>query len=105
MDTLQSESFAKWCCNSRLRYRGWTEVYGNVCRTHDVHTDTFRTGSIPSEQRYQVYTEGQALASHYVSVQRHAMGRTVRGSNPGGGEIFGTRPDGLWGLTSLMSLY
>ena len=30
------------------------------------------------------------------------MGWTVRGSNPGGGEIFRTRPDRSWGLPCLM---
>ena len=30
-------------------------------------------------------------------VQRFAMSRTVRGSNPGGDEIFRTRPDRFWG--------
>jgi hypothetical protein len=30
------------------------------------------------------------------SVQRLATGWTVRGSNPGGGEIFRTRPDRPW---------
>ena len=32
----------------------------------------------------------------------HATGWTVRGSNPGGGEIFRTRPDRPWGLPSLL---
>jgi hypothetical protein len=36
------------------------------------------------------------------SVQRLATGWTVRGSNPGGGEIFRTRPDRPWGLRSLL---
>jgi len=36
------------------------------------------------------------------SVQRLATGWTVRGSNPGGGEIFRTRPDRLWGPPSLL---
>ena len=35
-------------------------------------------------------------------VQRLATGWTVRGSNPGGGEIFRTRPDRSWGLPSLL---
>jgi hypothetical protein len=33
---------------------------------------------------------------------RLAMGWTVRGSNPGGGEIFSTRPDLPWGLPSFL---
>jgi hypothetical protein len=36
------------------------------------------------------------------SVQRLATGWTVRGSNPGGGEIFRTRPDRPWGPPSLL---
>ena len=36
------------------------------------------------------------------SVQRLATGWTVRGSNPGGGEIFHTRPDRPWGPPSLL---
>jgi hypothetical protein len=31
-----------------------------------------------------------------------AAGWTVRGSNPGGGEIFRTRPDRPWGPPSLL---
>jgi hypothetical protein len=36
------------------------------------------------------------------SVQRLTTGWTVRGSNPGGGEIFLTRPDRTWGPHSLL---
>ena len=36
------------------------------------------------------------------SVQRLATGWAVRGSNPGGGEIFRTCPDRPWGLPSLL---
>jgi hypothetical protein len=36
------------------------------------------------------------------SVQRLAMGWTVRGSNPGGVEIFRTCPDWPWGPPSLL---
>jgi hypothetical protein len=36
------------------------------------------------------------------SVQRLATGWTVRGSNPGGGEIFRSHPDRPWGLPSLL---
>ena len=36
------------------------------------------------------------------SVQRLATGWTVRGSNPGGGEIFPTRPDRPWGPPSFL---
>jgi hypothetical protein len=36
------------------------------------------------------------------SVQRLATGWTVRGTNPGGGEIFRTRPDRPWSPPSLL---
>ena len=36
------------------------------------------------------------------SVQRLTTGWTVRGSNPGGGEIFRTCPDRPWGPSSLL---
>ena len=36
------------------------------------------------------------------SVQRLATGWTVQGSNPGGGEIFRTRPDRPWCPPSLL---
>jgi hypothetical protein len=36
------------------------------------------------------------------SVQRLATGWTVRGSNPGGGEIFRTCPDRPWGPPSFL---
>ena len=36
------------------------------------------------------------------SVQRLIMGWTVRGSNPGKGEVFRTRPDRPWGPPSLL---
>ena len=36
------------------------------------------------------------------STERLATGWTVRGSDPGGGEIFRTRPDQPWGATSIL---
>jgi hypothetical protein len=42
---------------------------------------------------------GAAIAQ---SVYRLATGWTVRGPNPGGGEIFHTRPDRPWGPHSLL---
>ena len=38
------------------------------------------------------------------SVQRLATGWAVRGSNPGGGEIFRIRPDRPWGPPSLLHI-
>jgi hypothetical protein len=39
---------------------------------------------------------------YILHIQRLATGWTVRGSNPGGGEIFRTRPDWPWGPPSLL---
>ena len=44
-------------------------------------------------------TEGAGIGQ---SVLRLATGWTVRGSNPGVGEIFRTRPDRPWGPPSLI---
>jgi hypothetical protein len=48
------------------------------------------------EIKFRVFT---GLAQ---SVQRLATGWKVRGSNPGGGEIFRTRPDRHWGPLTLL---
>ena len=48
---------------------------------------------------YYYYYYGARIAQ---SVQRLATGWTVRGSNPGVGEIFRTRPDRPWGPPSLL---
>jgi hypothetical protein len=48
---------------------------------------------------YTIYSNWAAIAQ---SVQRLATSWTVRGSNPGGGEIFSTRPDRPWGPPSLL---
>jgi hypothetical protein len=46
-----------------------------------------------------LFRAGAAIAQ---SVWRLATGLTVRGSNPGGGEVFRSRPDRPWGLPSLL---
>jgi len=46
-------------------------------------------------------TTHQLVDQVVQSVQRLATGWTVRGSNPGGGEIFRTFPDRPWGPPSL----
>ena len=108
MDTLQSESFAKWCCNSRPRSfvvedgQKFTEMCAAPTKcilTRLGELDPFLGSRVTKCTRR---AKRWPLLIAYVSVQQHATGRTVRGSNPGGGEIFGTRPDGLWGLPSLM---
>ena len=38
----------------------------------------------------------------YVTIEVLGTGWTVRGSNPGGREIFRTRPDWSWGTPSLL---
>jgi hypothetical protein len=42
------------------------------------------------------------LILNFRCVQYSVFSWTVRGSNPGGGEIFRTRPDWLWGPPSLL---
>jgi hypothetical protein len=54
---------------------------------HDMVNDELET----------IWNEGLAQ-----SLQRLATGWTVRGSNPGGGGIFRTRPDRPWGSSSLL---
>ena len=44
----------------------------------------------------------EIIFSHSQSVQRLAAGWTSGGLNPGGGQIFRTRPDLSWGPTSLL---
>ena len=48
------------------------------------------------------FTFKRVWAAIAQSVQRLATGWTVRGSNPGGGEIFRKRPDWPWGRPSLL---
>jgi hypothetical protein len=59
-------------------------------------TDYFRK----DKNEIYIYTTGWAGIAQ--SVQRLATGWMVRGSNPGGGEIFSTRPDRSWGPPSLL---
>jgi len=44
----------------------------------------------------------EVYTSYYQSVLRLATGWTVQGWNPGGGEIFRTRPFRPWGPPSLL---
>ena len=73
-------------------------------RTFEMHTDCFpermeikghiRELDVPVSKitvsEYILKNQGAGIAQ---SVQRLATGWTVRGSNPGGGEIFLIRPD------------
>jgi hypothetical protein len=45
---------------------------------------------------------GPTLLVFDITSSRLAMGWTVQGSNPGGGEIFSTHPDWPWGPPSLL---
>jgi hypothetical protein len=63
-----------------------------LCET-DTHACT--DAHIPA---LYIFTVGRVPQS----VQRLATGWTVRGSNPGGGEIFRTFPDRPWGPPSLL---
>ena len=64
--------------------------------------------AIPSVQVifYKTYSKIADLTKNVdriaQSVQRLATGWTVRGPNPGGGEIFRTCPDRSWGPPSLL---
>ena len=52
---------------------------------------------------FSIYkTRCKTVARIARSLQRIATGRTVRESNPGGGEVFRTRPDRSWGPPSLL---
>jgi hypothetical protein len=67
--------------------RSWFYIYTHAhTRTH-THTHT------------HIYIYIGPVAQ---SVQRLATGWTVRGTNPGGGEIFCTCPDRPWGPPSLL---
>jgi len=57
-------------------------------------------GQIRTEKKRTV--EGPRWAGVAQSVQGLATGWTVRGSNPGGGESFLTRPDRPWRPPSLL---
>ena len=51
---------------------------------------------------YKQFTQTPLWAGIAQSVQRIATGWTVRGSNPGGGDIFRTCPDRPWGPPNLL---
>ena len=53
-------------------------------------------------EQHEVIWSAVLWAAIAQSVQRLVTGWTVRGSNPGTGEIFRTRPDRPWGLPSLL---
>jgi len=79
-----------YCTNaSSSNHLAWNlfikPVYFNT-RTHGVISLYYQT----------------SVGSVAQSVQRLAMGCTVRGSNPSGGEIFRTCPDRPWGPPSLL---
>jgi hypothetical protein len=52
-----------------------------------------------SKKKILKYSSGPRELSRYSD---YATGWTVRGSNPGGGEIFRTSPDRPWGPPSLL---
>ena len=56
---------------------------------------------IMTAERTSAY-EDNSHTTTAQSVKRLATGWTVRGSNPGGGQIFRTRPDRPWGPPSLL---
>jgi subtilisin family serine protease len=66
-----------------------------------VHTVVFLFRYILKINNNLLSNQGAGVAQ---SVYRVATGWTVRGSNPGGGEIIRTRPDRPWGPPSLLSM-
>ena len=83
-----------------LRMSGRKIVLGENCRASGTQVSVYAHrnssasfGSVGAE----LWWAGIAQ-----SVKRLATGWTVRGSNPGGGEIFHTRPDRPWGPPSLL---
>jgi len=62
------------------------------------HLEICKNVLIPSSDP----TEAFITSIHFTTVQIYATGWTVRGSNPGGGEIFCTRSDLPWDQPSLL---
>jgi hypothetical protein len=70
-----------------LDWKGWNQPHPRTCR-HVISS---------FEETWHLYFQDhptQLRAGIPLSVQRLATGWTVRGSNPGGDEIFRTRPTG-----------
>jgi hypothetical protein len=85
--------------------RVWVSKFSKTCnvcllfKSTEICPHTFFC-EIPSHINTQCDTHtGTGIAQ---SVQRLATGWTVRASNPGGGEIYQTRPDRPWGPPSLL---
>jgi hypothetical protein len=74
-------------------------LYGQ--RVASNMTGSFKTECEGSELRVTCLTNG-VVGRIAQSVWRLATGWTVRGSNPGGDEIFRTCPDWPWGPPSLL---
>ena len=73
--------------------------------TLSYETSAIRTqtpGNYPKREQITKCTLFTVWAGIAQSVWRRASGWTVRGSNPGGVEIFRTRPDRPWGSPSLL---
>jgi hypothetical protein len=51
---------------------------------------------------HNTYTHIHTYTHAYIHTYIHATGWTVRGSNPGGDEIFRTRPNRPWGSPILL---
>ena len=77
---------------ARLEYYFWCYTLSKVGTEtlHSTHSSIFCSSYL--------YNVGRVAQS----AQRLATGWTLRGSNPGGGEIFHTCPDRPWGPPSLL---
>ena len=101
----QSMCLAKWSSYTISRWIYMKFVVDGVTLQWEPSYESVAI-SAPSPSRHHsitTYNHGPALTTRTAqSVKRLATGWTVRGSNPGGGEIFRTCPDRPWGPPSFL---
>ena len=74
-----------------------SQFYKQQCYTQQADLARWSAFSDDGSPVCTSYSLGCLRAGLAQSVERLATGWTVRGSNPGSGEIFRTRPDRPWG--------
>ena len=83
-------------------YRIIAIVLSKIFKTSNVNSRNFKYVP-PKMSNQQLYYQSNIYVGQVAqSVQRLVTGWTVRGSNPGGGEIFRTCPNRPWGPPSLL---
>jgi hypothetical protein len=85
-----------WNCTWGLSRSLWTLQLIISDNLHIRHYKHLYTAHIPSTKSHS------RSVKIFIRFFCLATGWTVRGSNPGGGEILRTRPDRPWGLPSLL---